>query len=300
MLYLPVADADAQLIEIGATKDESLAEATRTVFSTVLKKSLSTGWTLGEAVGQLLMFPGNGMKALQPYRGVYDVWLNHEQFFLQPQLSGGAEYTDNFNRADGDLGANWTAVPSFIEPTIVSNAVQPVGVSTTWSVVRYSAQTFSDDQYASVKLVTANGSSNFVAPAVRGSDTTQTVYYTRTNGPLGSTADGNITKWVSGTATTLFSFTDRTVNANTIVKLDVRGSTLRRYEDGVLKDTVTDTSITSGWPGLYVAADGGVAGDSVLDDWVGGDSEAFGVRPMNLSSFPKPKLRQPMSTGRSF
>jgi hypothetical protein len=60
---------------------------------------------------------------------------------------------DDFNRADGGLGANWTTITGTGAPQIVGNLVQPVAVGgATGSQSLYTAITWPNTQYARCRV----------------------------------------------------------------------------------------------------------------------------------------------------
>jgi hypothetical protein len=73
--------------------------------------------------------------------------------------------TDNFNRADGDIGANWTTVlVSGTRQVVATNKCQPSAGSGN-VVVGWNADAFNADQYAQILVSTA---AQHFGPAVRG------------------------------------------------------------------------------------------------------------------------------------
>lgn len=134
------------------------------------------------------------------------------------------------------------------------------------------AGSFTNDQYASVKVVTApaGGSNvNTVGVCVRasGSAGTRTFYEAFVEAAAASPPT-SLTKWVNGTRTSLYTDTAITWAANDLISLEVEGTTLRVCKNGTAIGgawTVTDSSISTGVPGIV--ASGVVFGD----DWEGGN-----------------------------
>src|SRR5262245_64577027 len=76
-----------------------------------------------------------------------------------------ATVTDDFNRADGGLGANWT--PELNNMVIASNKSRGPSAGTP-GIERYTAVSFADNQSAQVTIATFAGSVNAgQGPAVR-------------------------------------------------------------------------------------------------------------------------------------
>src|SRR5262245_43893291 len=66
-----------------------------------------------------------------------------------------ASFSDNFNRADGELGANWTPQVTGRDQAIVSNVVRPTTGSR--NIEQYVATTPGADQFAPNQIATATG-----------------------------------------------------------------------------------------------------------------------------------------------
>jgi hypothetical protein len=173
--------------------------------------------------------------------------------------------TDNFNRADGYIGVtNWTRVsPEWYNSYVRSNTLQQSNCGYN-AMDYYSNATFSNDQYAKVKVVSIE-SGKMIGVCVRVSGTT-----------------GYVMRAESGTSIRLYSFTDvdtytaigdaitQTVTADDVLSLWVVGTTFYLRLNNTTLDTRTDATYNSGKPGvLLTGACGGNA--STLDDFEGGD-----------------------------
>ena len=66
---------------------------------------------------------------------------------LLPQEALAATGSDNFDRADGGLGSNWTAVTGTAAPKIVSSNLR-AGTGGAVNSAYWSASTFGSDQFA--------------------------------------------------------------------------------------------------------------------------------------------------------
>lgn len=164
--------------------------------------------------------------------------------FLFLPVSVFGQITDNFNRVDGGLGSGWETTAGTAW-TISSNAAKPVSQYTTTTVRR--TETFSNDHYAQVRTEAATGVGDITygAVAVR----------------VGATGDGYLARLYPGElslykrvggANTYLSDAPVTASGNTLytLKLDVSGTTITAYFEGVQKIQVTDSAISSGNPGL--------------------------------------------------
>lgn len=176
--------------------------------------------------------------------------------------------TDNFNRADGTIGANWTTVTGLQTPNVHSNAAMNGGNWTIPSGAFYNAATAPDDQYAKVTLVTLTATTDEgPGPAVRWSAAAQTGYFVQCN-----TTEIRLYKVVAG------SFTQLGTNGpaaalNDVIELDVQGASLTVKQNGSSIITATDSAIASGQFGIWIVSTA-AASNVGLDDWEGGD---FGV-----------------------
>jgi hypothetical protein len=190
--------------------------------------------------------------------------------------------SDDFNRANGGLGANWATITGTVAPQIVGNLVQD-GSAGNESAARYSAISWPADQYSSIKIIMDNSKLVECSPAIRCSSSAFNMYIGIVQGPLGSAAKLFIVKKIAGAGTILASGTF-TVNANDILKLMVSGNVLTLLLNDVIKLNIRDSSITSGDAGLRFWVDSSKAvTDAQLDDWKGGCI----FIPADYSNFPK-------------
>jgi hypothetical protein len=174
---------------------------------------------------------------------------------------GGGPQTDDFNRANGGLGANWT-VQLGSNMAIVDNAVKTTTTDTDQFAVWNGAGTFADNQYSKIK-VKANVHASIVTVRSSGSAGTTTCYWARKDG---------VHKFVNNVYSAVGSSGDITVNIDDVLELRVTGAnpaTLQRYVNGVAAGTaVTDSDIDSGGkPGLGQYTTGF---EAISDDWEGG------------------------------
>lgn len=152
--------------------------------------------------------------------------------------------SDDFNRANGALGANWTTITAAdAAPTIVSNAVVGgTGISTWGDGALWTANSLTNDQYAQVDatysaitdaevLLRANtaGTQGYIL-AWEGA--TVTIYEMPTNAVLVTDPGTNPT---SGTHT---------------LRFEAEGTALRGYIDGVLVVSTTDATWSAGSAGI--------------------------------------------------
>lgn len=198
--------------------------------------------------------------------------------------------SDDFNRANGTLGANWTVIAAGadIGLDIVSNQCK-ASAATGESIAWFSGGgwTGGNDQYAEAKIVAIEASKD-AAVVVRASGASIAVanaYFIDLNSldsatpGLGGTVTISFYKQVAGSFTQLGTDFTTTISANDVVRLEVTGSgastVLVAKVNGTQVGTVTDSAgshVASGNPGLYVGSGTGC----IWDDFAAGDfSGAF-------------------------
>lgn len=166
--------------------------------------------------------------------------------------------SDNFNRADGGLGANWITLTSSDAPQIVNNEVSQTSVAV--AAAFWSANSFNDDQFASVTIGTTT-STGFTG-AVRMSASADTMYF-------GAAGDFiQLYKVIAGGYTQLGAvFTP--VLSGDMLRLTANGTTVSLTLNGIEIINVTDSDIASGSAGFFCEGDNVHA--ATLDDWQGGN-----------------------------
>ncbi len=198
--------------------------------------------------------------------------------------------TDNFNRAS--LGTtDWSQMNTGAAGDVqIDSSIRVKGQYSTQptdqkATVRWiGAGSFTNDQYASIKIVLApSPPGNPVGVCVRasGSASTRTFYEAFVDGNVG-TQTTSLNKWVSGTRTVLYTDTAITWAANDLISLEAEGTTLRVCKNGTAVGgswTLTDSSISTGAPGVVVSGSG-IFGD----DWEGGNIAAADTTAPTLTS----------------
>ena len=177
--------------------------------------------------------------------------------------------TDEFTRANANpIGGNWSTTGNANALQLVGNAVDATDTNT--NAAHWSADTFNNDQYCLVAITT-------VAAGVSGGPTVRA-------GANGANPAGYL--WFyPGTANTMRlyrwngdgpnSYTQIgsdysvTVNAASVLKISVSGTTLTPAVDGVNQTTQADSTWASGSAGLQIYGTG--APQPPLDNWEGGN-----------------------------
>lgn len=173
--------------------------------------------------------------------------------------------SDNFTRANGALGANWSNMGggAINALTIVSDAVQDSSLSNDGAAL-YTGISWPNDQYSQGTIV-ATSSGCGPGLVVRGSVAAQTAYVLQS-----SSTTWTIQSFVAGTVTNLTSGTGTFVASDTLL-LQAVGTTISAYHNGVLLGSVTNSAIASGNAGIYISTDGSNLADAVADNFVGGN-----------------------------
>ena len=145
-------------------------------------------------------------------------------------------FSDDFNRADGDPGANWVQVSGTW--SIVSNQLSP-GSSGATIIIRAATSMATSDHSAQVTIAATTAVSQGVM--CRGDSTLANGYLWRNNG-----TNWGLFKAVSGTFTAIGTTYAAAAAAGDVAKIQVIGSTVKGFVNGVERASVTDTSVTSG------------------------------------------------------
>lgn len=181
---------------------------------------------------------------------------------MMAKASGTLTVTDDFNRANGGLGSNWSrmATGPMGTGTLIVDTNEVVSSVNNVDGVSYYNGTFANDQFAQVTL----GSSPSYAGVVVRMTSAGNGYALRCY----NSAICFIQKITGGNDSTLgVNFTGLDV-ANKPIKLTASGSTLEFFVNGVSQGTRTDSTYSSGYPGITATSNYTGAGP---DSFVGGD-----------------------------
>ena len=170
--------------------------------------------------------------------------------------------TDAFSGTNGQsltaYSANWTNNNGTF--AIHTSAVYPASGSGD-QCAHWNADTFSNDQYS--KATVAAYGSQYIGVACRCHASAATWYEV-------ISAAGDATyfyKVIAGSGTELAANTG-TWTVGDVIEIRAVGTTISWYKNTVLQQSVTDTSITSGYAGI---AGAGTIESSRLDNWEGGN-----------------------------
>ncbi len=178
--------------------------------------------------------------------------------------SGSGAASDNFARANGPLGPNWTNLTDG-GLTISNQMAMGTNASGNSGDIR-TAETYTNDQYSQITVTsTALTGSQWIGPMVRaqnaGSGLYVGIYFWNNGSP-----DLMLFKRINGNWTQLGStYASGALAAGTTLTLTVVGTTLTFAQNGVTRITATDTSLTCGAPGIMAN------GTATADNWTGGN-----------------------------
>jgi hypothetical protein len=231
----------------------------------------------GNANSQASLFAAGGTPVSVNANKVYFTTLSGQVGQQMYVLKAGAVYNqlaaDTFTRANENPlnPALWTTLVSGTTTPlqVVSNLCEGTNVASGLNMEIYTGVSWPSDQYAEVIVNTAIDASNALGPICRGVLGVQTFYYFQIGGPLGASATVKMFKVVSGATTQLGSTVTMTINSGAVARLEVQGTSLVGKVNGVGVITVTDSSIASGTPGLWIQC--AVAlGNSIAGAWDAG------------------------------
>jgi hypothetical protein len=176
--------------------------------------------------------------------------------------TGGTTVSDTFDRANGGLGSNWTTTPGTAAPQISGNTLH-AGTASSVNSAYWSANTFGNDQFAQGTLPASSGGSDGPGLAVRLSGAKgYFLWYGNGTNAVSLWRMDSASSWTQLSASGTLTISP----ATDVWKIQVVGSTITGYQNGTQVVQATDTSITSGSPGvwLYYAA-------NQIDNWSGGN-----------------------------
>jgi hypothetical protein len=171
--------------------------------------------------------------------------------------------TDDFNRADGALGSNWSVVsPESVSPVISGHQLTAApGVST---YAFYTGITYGNNQFAQVTTASGLGVVNLMVRA------SNYAVANHANGYIGQTFDTGwrILRLDDGVETVVNAGGSYTRNDGDVFYLEAKGSTITFKRNGTVLGTITDTTYTSGVAGMIFYV--GKTTPLMLDDWQSG------------------------------
>jgi hypothetical protein len=198
--------------------------------------------------GQQLRLTNNGNVAGTNFPG----GLTANRTLSIPDLSGYLPVTgylnsgyDNATRANGAIGANWTVTNNGVN----INSNNFVGTVINNNVAYWNANSYSPSQFSEVTLMALNGTTDFPGVALLLSGTGAS---TQGYSCIENTTNIFIQK-ISGTTNTPLTSAASAGAPGDVLRLEAApAGALTCYKNGVSTLTVTDTTYTSGQPGLFL------------------------------------------------
>jgi len=185
----------------------------------------------------------------------------------------GIAASDNFNRADGGLGANWTEPLASENNLVIVNNQVGVDVENSHNYAFWSANSFSQDQYSQVRISNVGPWNGVIVRAQPIIDRFYLAFvfgvndyriYLRKDGLYYFLSSGNTETWAAGD----------------IIGLEAAGLnpvqlTLLRNGNPVLTYTDTTENLVGGSPGIGIYSPSGY--HLAIDDWEGGNLGTLGI-----------------------
>lgn len=183
--------------------------------------------------------------------------------------------TESFTASNGTeltgYSANWSLGNALSSDFVIdTNAVRtpfnrPVALHVHWN-----AGSFSNDQYAEAKLAQVGSAGQRIGVCVRAGAGNAYAFVT----------DGTfyIFYKLSGYSYTLLAQAVRAVSAGDVIRLEASGTTLTAKHNGATVATVTDSTLSSGQPGIAAIGEATSGTYTLLDDWVGDDLSAAALQ----------------------
>jgi len=184
--------------------------------------------------------------------------------------------SDDFNRANGPLGPNWTDTTDG-GLAITSQAVAGTSASGNSGDMR-TAEVYSSNQYSQVEVTSTQlTGTQWIGPAVRAQNGGQSAYVGIYNWNNGSPELMLFLRNGANWSPLGSAYASGPLAAGTQLKLEVVGTTLSFLENGVERIAAYDSSLSGGAPGIMAY------GTGTVDNWAGG-SAGFEVHSLSTDS----------------
>lgn len=189
-----------------------------------------------------------------------------------------ATFSDDFNRANGAVGSNWTNGRGAFSVSSNQVAATDTAVASQFCYVNTSTVDFTDDHSAEITLATLS-INDWIGPIVRASG----------SGGYIAISDGNVAriqKYTFPTTRTDLTAVTTSITTGNILKLTAVGTTITLYKNGTQVDQVTDSSYSTGQPGIYYLRNNNnsTRGDDFFAADIGGTS-GLTITSVTPSSF---------------
>ena len=177
--------------------------------------------------------------------------------------------SDDFNRANGSLGPNWTDA-SDGGLTITGQQVAGTAANSYSGDIR-TAETYPADQFSQITLTSTQlTGGQWIGAAIRmqngGQNQYLGIYFWNNGSPDLMLFKRNASNWTQlGT-----TYNSGPLSAGTTLQVQATGSTISLLQNGVQRISATDTSVATGAPGIMAY------GTGKADNWSGGAASSGG------------------------
>ena len=177
--------------------------------------------------------------------------------------------SDDFNRANGSLGPNWTDA-SDGGLTITGQQVAGTAGNSYSGDIR-TAETYPADQFSQITLTSTQlTGGQWIGAAIRmqngGQNQYLGIYFWNNGSPDLMLFKRNASNWTQlGT-----TYNSGPLSAGTTLQVQATGSTISLLQNGVQRISATDTSVATGAPGIMAY------GTGKADNWSGGAASSGG------------------------
>lgn len=190
--------------------------------------------------------------------------------------------SDSFNRADGAIGANWTAATiAAISTGLAVSSNRSVSAVANYGMAFWNVDAFAVNQYSQATMISAVA---YCGPGVRISAGGNGYIWLNTFG-----SDSRLIR-LDGGSFNLIASGGTVPAAGSVIRVEGEGSVITAKDDGVFQMNATDATYTAGSAGLWHYDVG-----APQDDWEGGNlglNTGTGVDRVDYRQFPKFFMRR--------
>jgi len=262
-----------------AAGDSYALSATGTTIA--IKKNGLTLLTHADASGQLGGYPGIAGQSLSNSASLPGnsgtQWTNWQGSDTIPTVTSGWKTmaADSFSGTGSFALQNppWATMAQFASVCKLNGAGHVVGNGGFSSAV-YTGRTWANDQSSSITIDFATGNTSLdVGVRALTTGATRTAYELQITFTNGFASGGSLLLRVLPAGTTLGTASLATISAGDIFRIEAKGATLNVYQNGILKITTTDSTLTSGSPYFLIQT-----GSTGITFWSGDEQVgAFGI-----------------------
>lgn len=203
--------------------------------------------------------------------------------------------SDDFNRANGAIGSNWSTHATNGTPQVNSNKINADANDSDCSAYWNGSGSFNNNQYSQATITWGNnggaGGVSYAGLIVRATSTS--CIFVQKDANNNNFIIMEVTGMDSSNIYNEIGRTTTVVANGSVVRAEVIGTTVSVYDDNVLILTA-ETSITTGKPGLLANDD-----TDSIDDWSGGDTAPVAVSGTDAGFSGSPDNTDPFTSGQA-